>query len=88
MKKQEIEKIKKYEIDGLGKRFIKPVEERVKKSKFAALLKEMSDEEIKALGYCLLISQKVKDAIGYMSHTVETGVQLYALEQEYLKRKK
>lgn len=86
MKDLILKQSRNYEIDGTGRKFKTPVEERVKKSKFAELLFEMSDQEIQALGYCLLKSPKVKRAIEYMSHTVENGVQIYALEQEYNKR--
>jgi hypothetical protein len=76
-----------YEQDGLGDSFKKPVIERAKKSKFAQLLKTMSDQEIQALGYCLLISKNVRIALECYRSAVEHGVQIYALEQEYKKRK-
>ena len=77
---------KKYDVDSLGNKFKTPVCIRAKKSKFYKLLLELSDEELKALGYCLLVSSKVKDAIDCFSQTVEHGAQLYALEMEYNKR--
>lgn len=86
MKNQILKKEINYEIDGTGRKFKTPVTERVKKSKFAELLIEMTDQEIQALGYCLLKSPRVKKAIEYMSHTVEHGVQIYALELEFNKR--
>jgi len=84
--KYQIGKHIKYETDGLGNNFKNPVEERVKKSKFAKLLTEMTDQEIKALGYCLIASPKIKHAINCYSQSVEHGVQIYALKNEYEKR--
>jgi hypothetical protein len=75
-----------YNVDSLGRKFKSPVEERVKKSKFAKILSEMTDEDIKALGYCILVSDKVRTAIKYLHHTVEPSVSFYALETEYKKR--
>jgi predicted peroxiredoxin len=83
---KDIDKIKKYELDGMGKRFISPVEKRVKKSKFAKLLTEMNDAELKALAFCMFGSQKVKEALFCMKQAVENGVQIYAMEQELKRR--
>ena len=77
-----------FEIDSMGREFKEPVEKRVKKSKFAKLLAKMTDEEIKAFGYCVLVSPIVKEAIECMSKAVEHSVQIYALQQEYEKRTK
>lgn len=81
---EEIERIgESYTHDSLGNPYKKPVEKRAKCSKFALALKNMTDQEIKALGYCLLKSERVKKAIDCWNTSVEHGAQLYALEQEY-----
>lgn len=45
-----------------------PVEERLKRSKFSALLATMSDEQLKATTVALLFDDKVKEAVK-MWHT-------------------
>lgn len=76
----------RYDVDCLGRKYVTPIEERAKKSKFAKLIAELSEDDLKALGYCLLLSPKVKQAIDCYSQSSDHSVQMYALEQEYKKR--
>jgi len=77
---------KKYEIDGLGNKFKNSIETRSKKSKFAAIIKNLNDDELKALCIVLFGKNNMKEAVDCYLHTVEHGVQIYSLENEAKKR--
>ena len=63
-----------------------PIHKRLRKSKFANMIKKMSDEQIKGLIYCLIFDKDLKNAIDCFSHSISHEVQLFALQREYEKR--
>ena len=63
-----------------------PIEQRCKRSKFNNMIVNFTDEQLKALIYCLIFDKQVKNAIDCYSKSVSHEVQLYCLQKEYDKR--
>jgi hypothetical protein len=63
-----------------------PLNKRLKNSKFAKLISEFTDEEIKALAYCLVFKPRVRHAIDMYSKAVDNSIQIEALRSEFLNR--
>lgn len=63
-----------------------PLKKRIKRSQFAKMISGFSDDEIKALTYCLILNPKIRFAIDTYSRAVDNYVQLSALQQEFDKR--
>jgi hypothetical protein len=72
-----------FETNDFGGKYITSIEKRYQKSKFAKMIIKMTDKQIQALGYCLLIDKQVKNAIDCYSQAVDNTIQLYALKKEY-----
>lgn len=62
------------------------LKKKLKRSKFNAMVQDMSDIQIKALYYCLIYDQDICDAIKCFEQAVEHGTQLEALKRSFAER--
>ncbi len=74
--------------DTLGYKLKSSVSDRLNKSMFAKVIKEMSDIELKVLGLVIGFSSKGMKAIKMYITAENTRIQRYALKQELQKRDK
>jgi hypothetical protein len=70
----------------LGDTIKTPLAVRLKKSKFAALVAGMTDEDVKLLSVVIGFHPKVISAINMYLMAENTGIQRYAIAQELIKR--
>lgn len=56
---------------------------KIKRSKFAKLIRAMEDDDVKALVFCIVFSPATKEAIDCWTQAVQHEAQLAALKQEF-----